>query len=327
MRALRGAAAWQHPPAIRIPSEIDKVADVALTMQGLGKVYLQSTGIFGSAGRRIAALSDVALIAERGKTLAIVGESGCGKSTLARILSGLQIATAGIVDLDGTQIGGLGIDQRPAGLKRKLQMVFQNPDSTLNPSQSVGYAMGRALRRLKGLGAAACASRGRAPSRRGEAARRVRPAQAAPALGRAEAACRHRPGPRRRSGDHPRRRAGLGARCLGPGGDHQSAVGIAARSWGTTLVFISHDLAVVRYLADSVAVMYLGRVVEFGRAAEIFAIALASLYRGALSAVPDPTPEVRSPGASCSKAPCRGGADTPGLSLATPATQDRRDLR
>jgi ABC-type glutathione transport system ATPase component len=84
-------------------------------------------------------------MAGRGKTLAIVGESGCGKSTVAKILSGLEVATAGGVTLDGVEVGTVAIEARSSALKRKLQMVFQNPDSTLNPSHTVGYAIGRAL--------------------------------------------------------------------------------------------------------------------------------------------------------------------------------------
>src|SRR5439155_25189907 len=76
-----------------------------------------------------------------------------GKSTPARILSGVLPASGGTVELDGSEIANLAIDRRPPALKRRLQMVFQNPDSTLNPSHSVGYAIARALRRLKGLSA------------------------------------------------------------------------------------------------------------------------------------------------------------------------------
>src|SRR5260370_22550844 len=110
---------WHHPPPATTAADTGRSVEATLSMRGLGKVYHQSSGIFGGTGRSIGALSNVELTAEHGRTLAIVGESGCGKSTLARILSGLQIATAGTADLDGAGIGHLAIDQRRAPLKRK----------------------------------------------------------------------------------------------------------------------------------------------------------------------------------------------------------------
>src|SRR5207245_10356941 len=83
-----------------------------------------------------------------GETFGIVAESGCGKTTLAKILTGLERATAGRVGLAGTEVGQTPVDARAAPLRRALQMVFQNPDGTLNPSHTVGYAIARALRRL-----------------------------------------------------------------------------------------------------------------------------------------------------------------------------------
>ena len=80
--------------------------------------------------------------ADRGMTLAIVGESGCGKSTFAKVLTGLELGDRGHVTLDGKEIGQIAVEDRDRSRsRRKLQMVFQNPDSTLNPSHSVGYAM------------------------------------------------------------------------------------------------------------------------------------------------------------------------------------------
>src|SRR5439155_25193751 len=116
----------------------------------LTKIYEPRRRWLRGSRAGVRAVSDVDLEAARGRTLAIVGESGCGKSTVAKVLSGLEVATAGTVVLDGVEVGALAVDARAAALKRKLQMVFQNPDSTLNPSHTVGYAIGRALRRLQG---------------------------------------------------------------------------------------------------------------------------------------------------------------------------------
>ncbi len=283
---------WQHPPAAGGEVKLGALGPAAFSLHKLGKTYHQSHGIFGGNRRSIAALRDVELTAERGRTLAIVGESGCGKSTLARILSGLQLASAGTVELDGTEIGSLAIDRRPTALKRRLQMVFQNPDSTLNPSHSVGYAIERALRRLKGLTASeARRQRGQlleTVKLSGDFARRL---------------------PHQLSGGQKQRVAIARALAGDPeiilADEPVSALDVSVQAAiinlmtevqaarGATLVFISHDLAVVRYLADSVAVMYLGCVVEFGRVDAVFAPPWHPYTEALLSAVPEPDPEIQ----------------------------------
>src|SRR5439155_26227645 len=126
---------------------------VVLAVDNLRKFYRQSPSIFGGGDAYdVKALNDVDMSAKRGMTLAIVGESGCGKSTFAKVLTGIEQATAGTVVLDKTDIGNTPVERRPDSIKRKLQMVFQNPDSTLNPSHSIGYIVERSLRRLKGIG-------------------------------------------------------------------------------------------------------------------------------------------------------------------------------
>jgi peptide/nickel transport system ATP-binding protein len=177
------------------------------------------------------------------------------------------------------------VDARPAAVRRKLQMVFQNPDRTLNPSHSVGYAISRALRRLRGLSAS-------------EARQAVESLLQVVKLP-PEFAGRK---PHQLSGGQ-RQRVAL-ARALA--GDPEvvvadepvSALDVSVQAAiinllsdlqaerGTTLVFISHDLAVVRYLASYVAVMYLGRVVEFGRVEDVFEPPYHPYTEALLSAVP-----------------------------------------
>jgi peptide/nickel transport system ATP-binding protein len=283
---------WQHPLAEPGDGAAAAAGAAALTLHGLGKVYHQGRGIFGGAGRSIAALRKVELAAERGRTLAIVGESGCGKSTLARILSGLQVASSGTVDLDGTEIGSLAIDRRPTALKRRLQMVFQNPDSTLNPSHSVGYAIERALRRLKGLSA---------PEARHQVGHLLDIVKLSGDFARRR--------PHQLSGGQKQRvaiaRALAGDPDIIVADEPVSALDVSVQAAivnlltevqearGATLVFISHDLAVVRYLADSVAVMYLGRIVEFGAASQVFAPPWHPYTEALLSAVPEPDPDAQ----------------------------------
>ena len=141
---------WTRRSGADIAHEAGAPGEPMVAVHHLTKTYEpRRRGLRGSRAP-VRAVSDVDLAAARGRTLAIVGESGCGKSTIAKVLSGLEVATAGGVTLDGVEVGALAVDARSPALKRKLQMVFQNPDSTLNPSHTVGYAIGRALRRLQG---------------------------------------------------------------------------------------------------------------------------------------------------------------------------------
>jgi len=265
-------------------------SDPVISTQRLGKLYHPRSGLFGAGRAPVRALRDVDVVAGRGQTLAIVGESGCGKSTLAKVLAGIEVATDGHVMLDGTEIGGLGVDRRRRALRRKLQMVFQNPESTLNPSHTVGYAIGRALRRLR-EGAPADPSAG--------VARLLEIVKLAPELARRK--------PRQLSGGEKQRVAIARALAGDPdvivADEPVSALDVSVQATivnllaelqaarGTTLVFISHDLAVVRYLADHVAVMYLGAIVEFGRVASVFAPPYHPYTEALLSAVPVPDPD------------------------------------
>ena len=230
--------------------------------------------------------------AKRGMTLAIVGESGCGKSTFAKVMTGIEQATGGKVILDGIDIGYTPVEKRPDSLKRKLQMVFQNPDSTLNPSHSVGYIVERALRRLKGV-------RGR--QARAEA-RELMETVKLPAdfVGRK---------PRQLSGGQKQRvaiaRALAGDPDLVVADEPVSALDVSVQaaiinlllelqaSRNATLIFISHDLSVVRYLADRVAVMYLGKIVEFGEVDDVFQPPYHPYTESLLSAVPIPDPDLK----------------------------------
>jgi peptide/nickel transport system ATP-binding protein len=171
-------------------------------------------------------------------------------------------------------------------------MVFQNPDSTLNPSHTVGYAIARALRRLRGLGAA-------------EARREVEHLLETVKLP-AEFAGRK---PHQLSGGQKQRVAIARALAGDPevivADEPVSALDVSVQASiinllselqadrGATLVFISHDLSIVRYLADQVAVMYLGKVVEFGRVEDIFAPPFHPYTEALLSAVPVPDPEAQ----------------------------------
>jgi peptide/nickel transport system ATP-binding protein len=265
-----------------------------LATDGLRKFYRQRRGIFGAGPGWVKALNDVDLAAAAGQTLAIVGESGCGKSTLARVLTGLETATAGRVILAGLDVGRVPIDARPGPLRRKLQMVFQNPDSTLNPSHTIGYAVGRALRRLRRLRAADVPR---------EVARLLEVVRLPPELAGRK--------PHQLSGGQRQRVAIARALAGDPdvivADEPVSALDVSVQAAiinllndlqadrEATLVFISHDLAVVRYLADHVAVMYLGKVVEVGRVEQVFEPPYHPYTEALLSAVPVPDPDAKHP--------------------------------
>ena len=289
VRCVRAAelAPWARARGAAAAADGEAAGPATLVVDRLRKVYQPRRGWLGARRGAVRALNEVDLAAQKATTLAIVGESGCGKSTLARVLSGLETATGGEVHLGGVEIGSVAIDRRSRSLRRKLQMVFQNPDSTLNPSHTVGYAIGRALRRLRRL------------SR--EATRREVAILLETVKLPAELAGRK---PHQLSGGQKQRVAIARALAGDPevmvADEPVSALDVSVQAAivnllgelqttrQATLVFISHDLAVVRYLADHVAVMYLGKVVEFGPVEAVFAPPHHPYTEALLSAVPVP---------------------------------------
>jgi peptide/nickel transport system ATP-binding protein len=280
---------WTRRSGADVAHEASAPGEPQVVVHHLTKIYEPRRRLRGSRAP-VRAVSDVDLVAARGRTLAIVGESGCGKSTIAKVLSGLEVATAGGVTLDGVEVGALAVDARSPALKRKLQMVFQNPDSTLNPSHTVGYAIGRALRRLQG----------RAPGDlTGGVARLLEVVKLSPAIASRK--------PRHLSGGEKQRAAIARALAGDPevivADEPVSALDVSVQAAivnllteiqaarGATLIFISHDLAVVRYLADTVAVMYLGTVTELGPVERVFAPPYHPYTEALLSAVPVPDPD------------------------------------
>ena len=267
---------------------------VLLDVQHLSKRYAVGGGLSGGAKGEVKALSDISLAAQAGRTLAIVGESGSGKSTLAKVLSGLTEASDGVATLAGQDLASVGIDSRPTDLKRRIQMVFQNPDSTLNPSHSVEHAVLRPLRLLRGL------SRAEAKAEAVRLLERVRlPADVLRRM------------PHQLSGGQRQRvalaRAFAGQPELVIADEPVSALDVSVQaaivnllgdlqeSSGIALLLISHDLALVRYMADQVAVMYLGRIVEYGPADIVFAPPYHPYTAALLAAAPRPDPDAAAP--------------------------------
>ncbi|MGW0335142.1 dipeptide ABC transporter ATP-binding protein [Streptomyces sp. NPDC003011] len=262
-----------------------------------GEVVIEATGLrreFGRGKRTFAAVDDVSLTVRRGETLGIVGESGSGKTTLGRMLVGLLEPTAGEVRYEGHARVGV----RPA-----VQMVFQDPVSSLNPRRSVGESIADPLR-ARGTGASPLErhrERGRDEDRiRG----RVRELLERVGL---EAAHYDRY-PHEFSGGQ-RQRVGI-ARALAADprvivcDEPVSALDVTTqaqvvallgelqRELGLALVFVAHDLAVVRQVSDRIAVMRQGRIVESGPADEVYGAPRNPYTRQLLAAVPALDPEV-----------------------------------
>jgi peptide/nickel transport system ATP-binding protein len=267
-------------------------AEPLLQIGGLEKAYKQSGSVFGGGGYEVHAVDGIDLTAGRGMTLAIVGESGCGKSTFAKVLTGIEQATGGSVRLAGAEIGQTKVEARDNTMKRAIQMVFQNPDSTLNPSHSIGYVLSRAIRKLRGIS--------------GRQARAETEALLETVNLPTEFAGRK---PRQLSGGQKQRvaiaRALAGEPELILADEPVSALDVSVQAAivnllveiqqkrGATLLFISHDLSVVRYLADHVAVMYLGKVMEFGKVTDVFAPPYHPYTEALMSAVPIADPDVK----------------------------------
>jgi len=290
-------AAWQPPEGL-VPELAPVVEEIErepiLRVKDLKTYYEQeSRSVLSLVGmgekQYVKAVDDVSLDVLPGKTIGIVGESGCGKSTLAKTLVGLESPTAGEAEFLSFDITA-PVSERDIKLIQELQMVFQNPDSTMNPSYTVGQQIGRPLRRFKTVPAG---------NTRGEVIRLLNAV-------RLDGSYYDRL-PRQLSGGE-KQRVGI-ARAFASRPDvvlcdePVSALDVSVqaavlnllmeiqREHGTTMLFIAHDLSVVRFFSDYVAVMYLGHIVEFGPAEAIYAPPYHPYTEALLSAVPIPDPK------------------------------------
>ena len=244
----------------------------------------------------IPALVDVDLQLAEGETLGIVGESGSGKSTLAKTMLGIESAdVGGVVSLDGQQVAG-STTSRSADDKRAMQMVFQNPDSALNRAWSVRRILLRSVRKLTGVTGEAANQRVEALAAHLRLTPRhldLKPRQLSGGLKQRVAIARAFAGdPRIVVCDEPTSALDVSvqAAILNLLADLQA-------EQKTSYVFITHDMGVVRYLADRIAVMYLGRIQEVGPTDEVFRGPNHPYTEALLSAIPsvdgEPTKRIR----------------------------------
>ena len=261
-----------------------------LESRGLTRDYSVSRGVFRSRAT-IKALADVSFSLQAGRTLAVVGESGSGKSTLARLLTLIEDPTAGALLIDGEDVANASAAKRKR-LRREIQIVFQNPYGSLNPRQTIGKALEEPLlvnTRLK------------------PAERKAEALSIMDKVGlRPEYYHRY---PHMFSGGQRQRIAIARALMLKPKilvlDEPVSALDVSIRAqvlnllaslqeeFALAYVFVSHDLSVVRHIADEVLVIYLGHAVELGGRDAIFASPQHPYTRALLSATPVADPTMR----------------------------------
>jgi oligopeptide transport system ATP-binding protein len=275
--------------------DMDKVqtaSDILVNVQGLKMYFPVTAGLL--IQRKIAdvkAVDGIALQVKKGETLGLVGESGCGKSTTGRAILQLYKPTAGSVNFGGIELTKLGAGEMRR-MRRRMQMIFQDPYASLNPRMSVGSIIGEPLT-IHGL-----AKGGRARKERIQDLMRV--------VGlNPYYANRY---PHEFSGGQ-RQRIGI-ARALAVEPDFivadepVSALDVSIQAqiinlmedlqqqFGLTYLFIAHDLSVVRHISDRVGVMYLGKMMELADRNELYENPLHPYTKALLSAVPVPDPAV-----------------------------------
>jgi peptide/nickel transport system ATP-binding protein len=278
-----GATVQQAPEAAPVADE------VLLKVEDLVKAYKFS-------GIDVVAVAGVDVEVKRGQVLGLVGESGSGKTSLAKCIVGLIDATSGSISFDGMDVSKPA-QKRGREARRRLQMVFQNPDNALNPTHSVRSILRRSLQLLAGV-----RGRDRQDEQMADLARSVRleprhldvrPSSLSGGMKQRVAIARSFAGnPAMVLCDEPTSALDVSVQAA-----ILNLLVDLQRRQGVSYIFISHDLAVVRYVADQIGVMYLGRLVDVGPAEQVFAPPHHPYTEALLSAIPtldlDARPRIR----------------------------------
>ena len=285
-----GVALDTAAPPGPVPTPSTPGRPMALSVRDLAKRFPTRSGVLQRVTGGVDAVDGVSLEIPAGTTLGLVGESGSGKSTLARLVVRIIEPSAGSVEVDGTDVSVLAGSEL-ARSRRQMQMVFQDPFSSLDPSHTIGDTVSEPLVLHSGLKAA-------------ERRERTRELLALVGLG-AVPLDRY---PHQFSGGQRQRIAIARALAVNPSllvcDEAVSALDVSTQAQvlnllaelqqelGTAYLFISHDLSVVRHIADRIAVMYLGQIVEEGPAAQVLDRPAHPYTAALLSAIPVPDPAV-----------------------------------
>jgi peptide/nickel transport system ATP-binding protein len=260
-----------------------------LRLAGVSKEFPVTSGVLQRRTGSVKAVTDVSIEIRAGETFGLVGESGCGKTTIGRMMVALERPTGGNIVFDGHDLGALGSNQ-VRRLRSDLQLVFQDPYASLDPRMRVGAILREPLA-IQAVGS--------------RAEQRARTEQLLDEVGLSKSAADRFP--HEFSGGQ-RQRIGLArALALSPrlivADEPVSALDVSIRSQilnlmkrlqadhALTYLIISHDLSVVRYMADRIGVMYLGRLVEIGSVSDVYDRAAHPYTSGLLASIPVPDPQ------------------------------------
>lgn len=272
----------------RVTSETASRQEVLVSIENVSRRYPTGAGVFRRSGESVKAVTEVTFSVRRGETFGLVGESGCGKSTLGRLIVGMERPDDGVIAIDGTASRSLSrVQQRQR--RRDVQLVFQDSYSAMNPKMRIGAIIRDPLR-VQRIGT--------------RPQRKARVAALLDSVALPQGVIDRYP--HEISGGQ-RQRVGLArALALEPklivADEPVSALDVSVQAqilnlmeslqeqFGLTYIVISHDLSVVRYLADRIGVMYLGRLVEIGPADAVYNSPAHPYTAGLLAAIPAPNP-------------------------------------
>jgi oligopeptide/dipeptide ABC transporter ATP-binding protein len=262
--------------------------DIVVEVRDLVKHYDVRSGFLRRRTGRVQAVDGVNLKIPRGSTVGLVGESGSGKSTIARLLMGLVEPTSGQVLLEGRDIVGLR-GQTMLEVRKRIQMVFQDPYSSFDPLSSIGDSIGESLKTHTSMSSTDRARRAGAVLTQVGLSRRYLERYPSELSGgqlqRAAVARALVNEPEVLVLDEP-----VSALDVSTQAQVINLLGELQAETGISLLFIAHDLAVVRHISHRIAVMYLGRIVEEGPAEEVYDRPTHPYTKALLSAIPLPDP-------------------------------------